>query len=112
MTQDSKKAAARGVTEIVGHRDETEAGDVSVVPGLVQLFLGCVITGEALSGFLTVTITIVDICTLTKTPSGPHSLTNLWRLEGAVLQLLLQLCQRGVGDHLLEKEKSRVKRWN
>lgn len=102
----------RGVTEIVGHRDETEAGDVSVIPGLVELFLGRVITGESLCGFLIVNITIVDICRLTKAPSGLHSLTNLRRLEGAFLQLLLQLCQRGVGDHLLEKEEAHVKRWN
>lgn len=107
-----KVAVGRGVTEIVGHRDETEAGDVSVIPGLVELFLGRVITGESLCGFLIVNITIVDICRLTTTPSGLHSLTNLRRLEGAFLQLLLQLCQRGVGDHLLEKEEAHVKRWN
>lgn len=29
-------------------------------------------------------------------------LTNLWWLEGALLQLFLQLCQRGVGDHFLK----------
>lgn len=39
------------VTEIVGHGDETQAGDVGVVAGLVELLLGCVVTGEALGGF-------------------------------------------------------------
>lgn len=53
-----------GVTQIVGHGDETEAGDVSVVPGLVELFLGRVITGESLSGFLTVKTTISIACRL------------------------------------------------
>ena len=32
-------------------------------------------------------------------------LTNLWGLEGAHLQLLLQLCQRGVGDQVLQQHK-------
>lgn len=112
ILKSQKVAVVRGVTEIVGHWDETEAGDVSVIPGLVELFLSRVITGESLGGFLTVKITIVDICRLTKTPSGLRLLTNLRRLEGAFLQLLLQLCQRGVGDHLLEKEEAHVKRWN
>lgn len=53
-----------GVTQIVGHGDETEAGDVSVVPGLVELFLGRVVTGESLSGFLTVKTTISAACRL------------------------------------------------
>lgn len=35
------------VTQVVGHGDEAEARDVGVVPGLVQLLLGCVVTGEA-----------------------------------------------------------------
>lgn len=39
------------VTQIVGHRDETEAGDISVVAGLVELFLGCIVTGESLGRF-------------------------------------------------------------
>lgn len=38
-------------TQIVGHGDEAEAGDVGVVPGLVQLLLGRVVTGEALRRF-------------------------------------------------------------
>lgn len=46
------------VTQIVGHWDETEAGDVSVVAGLVQLFLGRIVTGESLCGFWTVTISM------------------------------------------------------
>lgn len=33
-------------------------------------------------------------------------LTHLWWLEGAFLQLLLQLRQRGVGDQLLEERKN------
>lgn len=33
-------------------------------------------------------------------------LTHLWGLEGTFLQLLLQLCQRGVGDQLLEERKT------
>lgn len=53
-----------GVTQIVGHGDETEAGDVSVVPGLVELLLGRVITGESLSGFLTVKTTVSISCRL------------------------------------------------
>jgi len=39
------------VTQVVGHGDETEAGDVGVVPGLVELLLGRVITVEALGRF-------------------------------------------------------------
>lgn len=39
------------VTQVVGHWDETEASDVSVVASLVELFLGCVVTGEPLSRF-------------------------------------------------------------
>lgn len=39
------------VTQVVGHGDETEACDVSVIPRLVELFLGCVVTGETLCRF-------------------------------------------------------------
>lgn len=39
------------VTQVVGHWDETEASDVSVIASLVELFLGCVITGEPLCRF-------------------------------------------------------------
>lgn len=41
----------RSVTQVVGHGDETQASDVGIVPRLVQLLLGCVITWEALCRF-------------------------------------------------------------
>lgn len=42
-----------------------------------------------------------------QTSSGLCLLTHLWWLEGFFLQLLLQLCQRGVGDQLLKERRRR-----
>lgn len=48
---DSKSGAIAPVTQIVGHGDETEARDVGIVAGLVELLLRRVVTVEPLCSF-------------------------------------------------------------
>jgi hypothetical protein len=99
-------------TQVICHGDETQASDVGIVAGLMELLLGCVISGEA-------------FCSLWQENSGQtkcacqrgwdlshagcvksiraYLLTNFRRFEGGQLEAPLQLCQRGDGNQVLEK---------
>lgn len=71
------------LTQVVGHGNEAEAGDVGVVAGLVELLLGCVVTGEALGRFCrgrSRNGRWVRRRTETRTPSRrTHQLVETWK---------------------------------
>lgn len=93
---------------MVGHRDETQAGDEGIVSRLVELLLGRVITGEPLCRFcheqhtrrlwLGLRVSVWHL-----KPLLVRSLTKAWWLEWSLFHLFFQLCQRSVIDQLLLK---------